>query len=306
MEFHLDYGLRLHAEPKYKSLYNWAINEVEADGRPIDSDQIPWAWTLLFSAMSCMLTNRFEIKRSCLKGGAEESSQIETDQIIRMMLRPGISANGKVADDVTYSMFGTKRTVRDFTLEVRPLDDSTEGERCIAWGTVSYTSEVDFRNQTIDDCICFYLYVKPETFARYVALIDQGAIDTIAFSVRSVAGFYSEWSPSISTNRVKVLLSGDEHKFALPPEFQVAPPRLGRVADARLLLYRRLELGKDSPSALAIGDGAAPDSPAANPALQITSETDPRILPILVSLKLAAWLAVALLVAVAVMVFQRH
>jgi len=74
--------------------------------------------------------------------------------------------------------------------------------------------------------------VKPETFARYVALIDRGAIDNILFSVGSVDGFYSEWSPSISTNEVKVLLSGDEHKFDLPPDFQGEPPRLGRVRDA--------------------------------------------------------------------------
>jgi hypothetical protein len=48
MEYHLDYGLRIQTEPQYKSLYSWAINEVEADGSTIDRDQIPWAWTLSF------------------------------------------------------------------------------------------------------------------------------------------------------------------------------------------------------------------------------------------------------------------
>jgi hypothetical protein len=166
MDYHLDYGLRLHTEPKHKSLYNWAINEVEADGRPIDRDQIPWVWTLLFSATSCVLTNRLEIATQfSLKSESEDPPQIETDQIIRMTLRPGMRANGEFVDDVTFSMFGTKRTIRDFMLEVRPLDDSAKAEGCGAWGSVSYTSEIDFRNETVDDCIWFYLYVKPETFA---------------------------------------------------------------------------------------------------------------------------------------------
>jgi hypothetical protein len=131
MDHHLDYGLRLHTEPKYKSLYNWAINELEADGRQIGQDQIPWAWTLLFSATSCVLTNRLEISAQFSLGDeSEDPPRIVTDQIIRMTLRPGIRRNGEFVDDVTFSMFGTKRAVQDFTLEVRPLEDSTEAERC--------------------------------------------------------------------------------------------------------------------------------------------------------------------------------
>jgi hypothetical protein len=240
MDYHLDYGLRLHTEPKYKNLYSWAINEVETDGSPIGRDQIPWRWTLFFSATSCVVRNRFEIAAPfSLKGLRGESEddppRIEADQIIRMTLRPAVRRGA-----VTFSMFGTKRSIRDFTLEVRPVGASAEAECCNAWGSVSNTTEIDFRRETGDDCIWFYLFVNPETFARYVALIDQGAIDNVLFSVGFADGFYSEWSPSISTNEVKVLLSGDEHKFDLPPDFQGEPPRLGRVRDAQLLLHRRL------------------------------------------------------------------
>jgi hypothetical protein len=35
MEFHLERGLRLHAEPEHKSLYSWAIQEIDAQGRQI-------------------------------------------------------------------------------------------------------------------------------------------------------------------------------------------------------------------------------------------------------------------------------
>lgn len=133
MDYHLDYGLQLHTEPKYKSLYSWAINELEANGCPIDRDQIPWVWTLLFSATSCVLTNRLEIAAQfSLTGESEEPPRIETDQIIRMTLRLGMRTNGEFVNDVTFSMFGTKRAIRNFTLEVRPLDDSTKTECCNA------------------------------------------------------------------------------------------------------------------------------------------------------------------------------
>ena len=62
MDHHLDYGLRLNTEPEYKTLYAWAINEVETDGSLIGQDQIPWPWTLFFSATSCELTNQLEIE----------------------------------------------------------------------------------------------------------------------------------------------------------------------------------------------------------------------------------------------------
>ena len=40
----------------------WAINEVDAQGRPVGHDQIPWAWTLSFTATSCSLGDGLEIK----------------------------------------------------------------------------------------------------------------------------------------------------------------------------------------------------------------------------------------------------
>ncbi len=299
MDCHLEYGLRLHTEPRYKSLYRWAINEVEADGHPIDRDQIPWAWTLLFSATSCSLTNSFDVETS------EPAPRTTSRQVIQMALRPGMWRDGKFVKNVTFSMFGTKRAIQNITLEVHALDDATKAECCTAWGIVSYTAEIDFRNETTDDCIGFVLHVKPETFSRYIAVIDRGAIDTVIFSAGGVDGFYSDWSPSISTNNVKVLVNCDDQKIDLPPDFQGSPPRLGRVHEARLLLHRTLELGKGSPSPSEIDDEPEPTPPAPS-ALQVTSAIDPRLLPALASLKQAAWVAVALLAAIAVLIFQKH
>src|SRR5262249_22653489 len=133
------------------------------------------------------------------------------------------------------------RAIKSFQLEIHPIADPAEQERCSAWGCVSYTAEVDFRDETSDDCIVFYLVVKPETFARYGAKIAHGLVDEIVLSVGSVDGFYSEWSPSTSTRNVKVLTRGSEQKITLPPGHQVEPPRLGDVSKASLYINRRLE-----------------------------------------------------------------
>jgi hypothetical protein len=62
VDFHLDRKLRLHTDPEHKALYNWAINEIDAQGRQIGSDQIPWHWTLNFTATSCVLGDSFDIE----------------------------------------------------------------------------------------------------------------------------------------------------------------------------------------------------------------------------------------------------
>src|SRR5271155_3842405 len=59
--------------------------------------------------------------------------------------------------------------------------------------------------------IFFYLFVKPETFAGYAAKITHGLVDEIVFSVGSVDGFYSDWSPSAFASQVKVL-TGDREQ----------------------------------------------------------------------------------------------
>ena len=62
MNSHLERGLRINTKPEYKSLYSWAINEIDAEGQQIGRDQIPWPWTLSFTATSCVLGDSIEIK----------------------------------------------------------------------------------------------------------------------------------------------------------------------------------------------------------------------------------------------------
>jgi len=62
MDFHLERGLRLHTKSEHKPLYSWAINEIDAEGQKIGEDQIPWRWTLYFTATSCVLDDNIDVK----------------------------------------------------------------------------------------------------------------------------------------------------------------------------------------------------------------------------------------------------
>jgi hypothetical protein len=288
VEFHLERGLRLLTEPQHKSLYNWAINEIDAEGRQVGGDQIPWQWTLGFAATSCVLCDSFDIKSPHpISEAAQASPEIAQRQVIRAQLRPGTPWDDEYLRQTTFSMLGTGRAIKSFELQVQPIADPADQEHCTAWGMVSYTAEADLQDQTEDDCIIFYLFVKPETFDRYAAKIAHGSVDEIILSVGSVDGFYSEWSPSVFASKVKVLTRGSEQAITLPPGHQVEPPRLDRVGEAELHINRRLDLGKRAPAPEAAGEVAD-----LGIATQIPAVAG---LQILDSLRRAAWLVVCLL-----------
>jgi hypothetical protein len=138
--------------------------------------------------------------------------------------------------------------------------------------------------------------VKLDTFARYGAKIAHGLVDEIILSVGSVAGFYSEWSPSISTRDVKVLATGSEQKITLPRGFKFDPPRLGHVGKAELYINRRLEFRKREPEPEeAVREIPDFGTERAVPEGRASATVDPRILQMLGSLKRAAWFVVCLL-----------
>jgi hypothetical protein len=294
VDFHLERGLRLHTEPEHKNLYTWAINEIDTHGRVIGRDQIPWVWTLYFTATSCDLLDSIEINSVLQKREAMVASpEISQRQVIRVQLRSGDARYGR--DATSYTMFGTDRAIKSIQLDIHPIASPTEHERCTAWGSVSYTTELDFRNVTNDDCVAFYLFVKPDRFARYAAMIEQGLVDEMILRVEFVAGFYSEWSPSISTTNVKVLTPGDEQKINLPPGLQFEPPRLGQVGAAELYVNRHLEFGKSVAEPEAVGKIAdferEPEVVDPHP----LARADTRVLDMLRSLRRAAWFIAGLL-----------
>lgn len=294
MDFHLTRGLRLHNKPEHKNLYKWAINEIDAKGHQIGSDQIPWRWTLYFTATSCVLGDSIDISSKFqIEETTSAQREITQRQVIQVKLRSGTPRDDEDYQ-TTFSMFGTDRSIRSFQLEIHPIADPAEQESGSAWGSVSYTTEIDFRNETTEDCIFFYLFVKPDTFARYAAKIAHGLVDEMILSVGSVAGFYSEWSPEISTSNVKVLTTGSEQNITLPAGLKFEPPRLGDVGAVKLYINRRLEFAKpETPDT--VEKTADVGTVRVVPEKRAAAAVEPQTLKMLKSLRRAAWFVVSLL-----------
>ncbi len=291
MDFNLTRGLRLHTKPDDENLDSWAINEIDAQGQQIGDDQIPWFASLYFTATSCVLRDSIEINQT-----EPERLEVALPQVIQVQLRPGIWRNDVDADfyrRMTFSMFGTDRSIQSFGLDIHPIADSAEQESCKAWGSVSYTSETaDFRNETTDDCIVFSMYLKPKTFARYAAKIAHGLVDEMIFCVGEAHGFYFEENNSTSTARIKVLTKGSEQNVTLPAGLQFEPPRLGTVGYFAFHIGRVLEF-EAAPDA--VEETADVGTVRAAPETQAAAAVEPRTLQMLGSLRRAAWLVVILL-----------
>ncbi|MGO7486695.1 hypothetical protein ACCT28_36730 [Rhizobium ruizarguesonis] len=236
MRYHLDRRLDFLDQPKHKSLYSWAINEVDKAGQVVGDDQIPWAWSLYFTATEINLSDRLIVNEASeIESPFPQRAEISHRRTITAKLRPGA---GRDEDDwhrqTTYRMFGTDRVIEDFRLDILPLNAEGETENCHARGIVSYSSENDFNDETTEDCVLFYLMVKPSIFEHYARRITFGTADEVIFCVGQVSGFYSSWSPSISTRAVKVLTTGGGQTVEVPVGFTL--PRLGRVGDTTLYI----------------------------------------------------------------------
>ena len=51
-------------------------------------------------------------------------------------------------------------------------------------------------------------------------------------------GFYSEWSPSISTSQIKVLTNAEDQGLAVDDDWSKIIPTLGRVGEAQITAQR--------------------------------------------------------------------
>jgi hypothetical protein len=249
MKFHLEHKLQVITETSYKNLYQWAINERNDSKNYMGRDQIPWRWSLYFTAIDITFGDEITIREEIKADSKAESQQAEVLHRRRISARlvPGDSRQADESDCPTsYRMFGTDRKINDFKIDIYPLDSEDDTEICSAWGSVSYSSDLDFQEVTMGDCIIFYLMVKPSAFNNYISRISDGTVDEVILSVGDVAGFYSEWSASISAREIKVLTRGEEHALQVPEDSDAVIPRLGSVGTASLYINSKRVLMKNS------------------------------------------------------------
>lgn len=244
MDFHLDNEIRLNNKTENESLYSWCLQEINSEGTQVGRDLIPWNWSFHFTASELRLIQGFEFGEESFldddeKVSEDENKEFQDTEVITATLHPGICTDGKwLEDDPRFSMLGTDRTITEFSLRISAVDEGGK-EYCNVWGCVSYTSEIDFSDETTPDTVQIYLGLSKERFDRLADLISSKTIDVVRIGVSRVAGFYCDWSPSITTNSVKVLARGSEQEIDVPDGCEIEPPRLGDVEKFDLTLITR-------------------------------------------------------------------
>jgi hypothetical protein len=292
MKHDLNYAVRLNADTKHKNLYSWCLQETDAAGEVIGRDLIPWSYRLYFDVSELQLIAAVEVG-SVFSDDPADNKPARATRTIRAQLKPEADRSGRMLNrNTAYSMMGTGRRQVSLELIVEPTSRANPEEVCRAWGSPAYTSELDFCEVTEPDIVVFHLYVSPQAFETYARQIETDAVTHATFRVGFVKGFYSDWSPSISTDLIKILTANKEHGVAIPKGCEIDPPTLGGVGDARFTLWKTVDLSTTQPVGLDLNE------PEAHPAAPISASKalDPRIDRMLSSLRIAAWLVVVLLV----------
>ncbi len=242
MKHYTDKSVKLITDTK--NPYPWGLQEFGDDGSPLGGELVPWFWTLYFDVTN--LRHSYSLKKNddswdefSEEGKStknkEKDVKIDNENLIVAELIP----SDKSAYLTHYSMFGTKREIKEILLTVRKADEAN----CSAWGTVKHTFELDFRNETAEDSLGFYLNVPPREFEGLTKMIAGGAAEEALFWVKGVDGFYSDWSPGISTSNIKVLTNyKNEQNLEIPNGTEITPPRLGVVKDFELTLSKKRKL----------------------------------------------------------------
>ncbi|MGO4642472.1 hypothetical protein AB4Z43_28955 [Mesorhizobium sp. 2RAF45] len=82
MENHIDRRIILCPESENKNLFEWSLQEVDADGKKIGLDQVPWEWTLYFTATELTLRDTLTIGSSYPHASQSESKTVTAKQSI--------------------------------------------------------------------------------------------------------------------------------------------------------------------------------------------------------------------------------
>lgn len=235
MYCHLEHKICLSETSEHTPLYSWSLQEFDKNKKKIGPDQIPWFWSLYFTANE--LDRSYSLK---LNKSSEEKKE---EEYIWAKMHSGICRDGEWKDAVSYSMFGTERETKDFKLRISKIDENEDKKdipKCHIWGCPSYTSEVDFIHETEDDAVIIFLYLSGKQFNKIDNLIKNGRIDILEIQLSGVSGFYSEWSPSIKTNNIKILTNDlNFQKFTRKNKCKIDPPRLGNVSEFNITATQR-------------------------------------------------------------------
>lgn len=251
MEYELERKIKLSTDSEYESLYKWALQEYDDKDEKVGSSQIPWSWGVDFRTDDLQYIRTIEIGKKSYsnlfssddeqyedakKEDEERRAEVSDNERITGTLHPTQFRWGEWQDDYcSLSMFGTKREIKEIRLDIR-VSDSEEDESCHLWGSPSYTADFDFEERTEDDILFINVIISSDRFNQIAELIRDKKTNSCMVRLSTVSGFYSEWSPAVRADRIKVLCAGSDQAVELPDGCDIDPPRLGRVQEFSLTL----------------------------------------------------------------------
>lgn len=224
MEYQLDRSLKINRSPKYTLGGSWSLIEEDLEtGKAIDRDYFHWQWSQYFATNELFL--RTSVGNDYLLKNENEVDVLGSKEVIygKVNPLPGRRSNTK------YSMFGTKRNIKDFNIRIELIGDDVE-EYCTAFGWVAHENEWDFEIQRQDDLLDFTVYLRPSNFSKIRHAIEYKLPFIFTLCVTGVSGFYAEWSPSIRTEFIKVLASTEDQKLDAG-DGSITPTALGRIRE---------------------------------------------------------------------------
>ena len=189
MKYNLDFALNFNDAPEHKSLYKAAIFEINDDGSRASDDFIPWRFSLWFTAISAKY----------IFGHQRMTDDYETSELINIKIIPDPTAQRFLGP--TFSFFGTERLIEEFKLQVQPGDD--EQLRLLAFPSYTYEGP-EFLDETTSDEVVFIYTIKLGDFDRLKEMILGEKVSDISFHASGIDGFYSRWSPTITTDHIKI------------------------------------------------------------------------------------------------------
>jgi hypothetical protein len=231
LDTNIDYKVEYSTDIEHSSLYSWCLREFDEDGEQKGRDWIPWGYSLNFRADK--LFYHCQVKSDGFLGFAfgdddnDEPQKIELEETIIAKLQP----TEHLASAPRYYMMGCSRQVEDISVTIYKFD---KDEHCLCYVMPEYEGGPEFHEKDIPDTIAFSIFLKPEEFDAISLLIKNDNIGDVVFDFSTVDGFYSDWSPDIITDTIKVLGSPTDHNLELTEDLKESVSRAGNIGGFRI------------------------------------------------------------------------
>ena len=212
----LEYSLKFKESSEHDSLFShgkWSIDEVDKDGKVVNEDLIPWQWGVDFQAKNIIYLAQSEY----------DSRYVDADDIDARSNYESLSGAIDIVGDKNswhypnLEMFGTSRTIEDFSLVIyRSGETKADYEFLAANAGLAFETELDFKTESFQDFLQFTLFLNDKKFDELKKLVIENRLTNISLRVLTCKGFYAHWSPSTHTSLIKLLLPSSSHEIELP------------------------------------------------------------------------------------------